>query len=77
MFGRAHSEVAICVVGVSVIALVESKNRNTGLLQLQIKAEGIKEGRYATRPCTMDKQECCSRVLGLEPPTIEGSIRHW
>jgi hypothetical protein len=29
-----------------VIALVESKNRNTGLLQLQIKAEGIKERQW-------------------------------
>ena len=43
MFGRAHSEVAVCVVRVSVIALVESKNRNTGLLQLCVEAECIKK----------------------------------
>ena len=43
MLGRAHSEVAVRVVGASVITLIESKDRNTRPLQLCVEAECIKK----------------------------------
>ena len=71
VFGYAHSEIAIGVFRVTVISLIEGKNRNPRFLKAVVKSERIEKGRHAARSRSMNKEQRGTRILRRHPPTLE------
>ena len=64
-------EIPIGVLRVTVVSLVEGKDRKSRFLKTVVKAKRIKKGRYPTRSGAMNKEQGGAWGLCRHPPSFQ------